>query len=55
LAAFERGRPRGIIACDGLDLYGILKRRLSLPDVLPAKARRAAETNRCHVPVRDLY
>ena len=55
LAAFERGRPTGIIACDGLDLYEILSRRLPLPNVLLAKARRAAETNRCYVPVRDLY
>jgi hypothetical protein len=54
LAAFDSGRPTAIIAMDGLDLYEVLDRNLSLPDVLTAKARYAAETNRCHVPVRLL-
>jgi hypothetical protein len=40
---------------DGLDLYEVLNRNLSLPDVLTAKVRRAAETNRCFVPVRLLF
>jgi hypothetical protein len=53
LAAFDSGRPTAI-AMDGLDLYEVLDRNLSLPDVLTAKARYAAETNRCHVPVRLL-
>ena len=39
---------------DGADLHEVLDRNLSLPDVLRAKARRAAETNRCWVPVRLL-
>ena len=55
LAAFERGRPTALIAMDGSDLYEVLDRTLSLPDVLRAKARRAAETNRCWVPVRLLF
>lgn len=55
LAAFERGRPTSLIAMDGSDLYEVLDRSLSLPDVLKAKARRAAETNRCWVPVRQLF
>jgi hypothetical protein len=39
---------------DGLDVYEVLARRVSLIAVLEAKARRAAETNRAHVPVREL-
>jgi Restriction endonuclease len=55
LAAFENGRPTALIAMDGLDLYEVLDRSLALADVLGAKARRAAETNRCFVPVRLLF
>lgn len=55
IAAFDRGRPTALIAMDGLDLYEVLNRGLSLPDVLTAKARRAAETNHCFVPVRILF
>jgi hypothetical protein len=55
IAAFERGRPTALIAMDGLDLYEVLDRALALPDVLRAKARRAAETNKCFVPVRLLF
>jgi hypothetical protein len=40
---------------EGLDLYEVMNRGLSLPDVLTAKARRAAETNQCFVPVRLLF
>lgn len=54
LAAFDSGRPTALIAMDGFDLYEVLDRNLSLPEVLTAKARYAAETNRCHVPVRLL-
>lgn len=53
LTAFNSGRPTAIIAMDGLDLHDMLNRNLLLPDVLRAKARRAAETNRCFVQVRD--
>jgi hypothetical protein len=49
LDAFEKGRPVGLIAMDGADLFEVLDRSLSLPDILRAKARRAAETNRCFV------
>jgi hypothetical protein len=55
LAAFERGRPTALIAMDGSDLYEVLDRTLSLSKVLRSKARRAAETNRCWVPVRLLF
>ena len=54
LAAFEIGRPVSLIAMDGADLYELLDRSLSLTDILTAKARCAAETNRCFVPVRLL-
>jgi len=55
LQAFERGRPVALIAMDGADLYETLNRPIPLPEILRAKARRAAETNRCFVPVRELY
>jgi hypothetical protein len=54
LEAFSRGRQTNLICADGLDLYEVLSRRVSLIDVLEEKARRAAETNRAFVPVRDL-
>lgn len=54
LEAFSRGRQTNLIGVDGLDLYEVLSRRVSLVEVLEEKARRAAETNRAYVPVRDL-
>ncbi len=54
LEAFTRGRQTNLICADGLDLYEVLSRRVSLIDALEEKARRAAETNRAFVPVRDL-
>lgn len=54
LEAFARGRQTNLICADGLDLYEVLSRRVSLIDVLEEKARRAAETNRSFVAVRDL-
>lgn len=54
LEAFARGRQTNLICVDGLDLYEVLSRRVSLVDALEAKARRAAETNRAFVSVRDL-
>src|ERR1700732_433772 len=53
LEAFSRGRQTNLICMDGLDLYEVLFRRMSLVEVLEEKARGAAETNRTHVPVRD--
>ena len=40
---------------DGLDLYHILSGTLDLREVLRRKVRRAAETNRMFVPVRELF
>jgi hypothetical protein len=54
LEAFTRGRQTNLICVDGLDLYEVLSRRTSLVEVLEEKARRAAETNRAFVPVREL-
>ena len=54
LAAFSHGRQTNIICVDGLDLYEVLSRRVSLVEVIEEKARRAAETNHAYVPVRDL-
>lgn len=54
LEAFSRGRQINLICADGLDLYEVLSRKVSLIHVLEEKVRRAAETNRAFVTVRDL-
>ena len=54
LEAFGRGRRTNLICVDGFDLHEVLYRRISLIEVLEEKARRAAETNRAYIPVRDL-
>lgn len=54
LEAFSRGRQTNLICADGFDLYEVLSRKVSLIEVLEAKERRAAETNRAFVSVRDL-
>lgn len=54
LEAFSRGRQTNLICADGLDLYEVLAGRVSLVEVLREKDRRAAETNRAFVAVRDL-
>lgn len=54
LEAFSRGRQTNLICADGLDLYEVLSRKVSLIEVLEAKERRAAETNRAFAAVRDL-
>lgn len=54
LEAFARGRRTNLICADGLDLYEVLAGRVSLVEVLRDKDRRAAETNRAFVAVRDL-
>jgi hypothetical protein len=54
LEAFSRGRQTNLICADGLDLYEVLSRKVSLIAVLEAKERRAAETNRAFIGVRDL-
>jgi Restriction endonuclease len=54
LEAFSRGRQTNLICMEGLDLYEVLSRKVSLIEVLEEKARRAAETNRAFVAFRDL-
>jgi hypothetical protein len=49
-----RWAQTNLICADGLDLYEVLSRKVSLIEVLEAKERRAAETNRAFVAVRDL-
>ncbi|MGD1038789.1 MAG: restriction endonuclease [Roseiarcus sp.] len=53
LHAFGRGKR--IICMDGLDLYEVLERRLHLGDILDRKVRRAAETGRAFIRVRELF
>ena len=54
LKAFGSGRRTNIICADGLDLHEVVHNRLSLVEILDEKLRRAAETNRAFVPVREL-
>ena len=54
LKAFSSGRRTNIICADGLDLHEIVHNRLSLIEILEEKLRRAAETNRAFVSVREL-
>ena len=53
LAAFGRGKR--VVCMDGLDLYEMLQRALPFDHVLDRKVRRAAETGRPFVSVRDLF
>ncbi len=53
LAAFGRGKR--VICMDGLDLYEMLDREISLTHVLERKVRRAAETGSPFIRVRDLF
>ncbi|MEJ1961027.1 MAG: restriction endonuclease [Gammaproteobacteria bacterium] len=53
LAAFGRGKR--VVCVDGFDLYEVLSRDLSLPQVLDRKVRHAAETGVLFARVRDLF
>lgn len=55
LHAFAQGRRTGIICMDGLDLTQVLSGGLNLIEVIQRKKRRAAETGRAFVPVRELF
>jgi hypothetical protein len=55
LHAFAQGRPTNLVGLDGLDLHHVLSGTLDLREVLRRKVRRAAETNRVFVPVRELF
>ncbi|MER2268180.1 restriction endonuclease [Methylobacterium oxalidis] len=53
LAAFGSGKR--LICMDGRDLYDALVRVIPLAAVLERKVRRAAETGRAFIPVRELF
>lgn len=53
LTAFGRGKR--VVCMDGLDIYEVLSRNLSLPKVLDRKIRHAAETGVLFARVRDLF
>ena len=53
LHAFGKGKR--VVCMDGLDLYEVLNRGLSLSEVLELKVRRAAETGMPFIRVRDLF
>jgi hypothetical protein len=53
LHAFGRGKR--VICMDGLDMYEMLSRELPLTHVLEKKVRRAAETGRPFVRIRELF
>jgi len=53
LTAFGRGKR--VICMDGLDISEMLRHRILLADVLSRKVRRAAETGRPFVRVRELF
>lgn len=55
LTGFGQGRRTNIIGIDGLDLHHILSGSLDFREVMRKKMRRAAETNRVHVPARELF
>lgn len=55
LEAYSRGRATNIVCFDGLDLHDLLSRGFDLREVLRAKLRRAAETSRAFIAVRELF
>jgi len=55
LLAFGRGDATRIICLDGFELWQIIENKLDLCEVLARKTRRAAETGRAYVLVRDLF
>jgi hypothetical protein len=54
LEAFAVGQRTSVICMDGLDLSESLRGKLDLVQVVTAKARRGAETDRAFVLVREL-
>lgn len=53
LSAFGSGKR--LICMDGRDIYDALDRQIPLKAVLERKVRRAAETGRPFIPVRELF
>lgn len=54
LAAFAKGRPSNLIAMNGQDLSFILEGKMTLPEAIRLKSRRAAETGQIMVSVYEL-
>lgn len=54
LEAFARGKRTSMICVDGHDLQLILQGRISLPDAIKRKARRAVETNHSFISLQKL-
>lgn len=55
LRAFALGRRTSIVCMDGLDLAQVLFGGLNFIEVIQRKKRRAAETGKAFVPVRELF
>lgn len=53
LTAFGQGKR--LICMEGRDIYDALDRHIPIKDVLERKVRRAAETGRAFIPVRELF
>lgn len=54
LAAFSRGRSTRLVGMTGQDLYFVLEGRMTLPNAIRSKVRRAAETGEFFVSALDL-
>lgn len=54
LEAFAKGRATNIVGITGQDLYLTLEEKMSLPNVISQKVRRAAESGESYVSVREL-
>jgi hypothetical protein len=55
LTAFSRGDKTRIICLSGTDLRDTFTHNLNLLEVFDRKIRRAGETGRAYVPVRELF
>jgi hypothetical protein len=55
LTAFSRGDATRFICLDGLELWQVINHKLDFGEVLSLKTRRAAETGRAHIPIRELF
>jgi hypothetical protein len=53
LVAFGRGRATNIIGIDGQDFHFILSGKITLPDAIAKKTRRAAETGDFFTPLLE--
>jgi Restriction endonuclease len=53
LTAFGSGKR--LVCMDGRDIYDALERQIPLKTILECKVRRAAETGRPFIPVRELF